>query len=162
MSYEFEWNGDEILVRVDRAIGRAVIGIGERVAVRAKEIVHVETGTLRRSIHVAVPGTDHAEDEVLSHGSGPAPHHVEGVYVSDVPGSTQGLDLAAAYDPLLTPELVEAGHEHIAIVEVGSWVAYACVEECGRQHHFILPAADEVVPTGWETIEQAFIEEGLL
>lgn len=159
--YELEWDGDEIMVRVDRAIGRSVISIGERTAATAKTIVHVESGTLRRSIHTSVIGAFHAADEEEAHGTGPAPHHVPGVYVSDIPGSTVGLDLADARDHLLDWAAVEAGHPHVAIVEVGSWIAYACVEETGRQHHYMLPAFEMTAPTGWITIEEAFREEGL-
>lgn len=159
MAYTTEWDGDNLLRKTDRAIGRAAIGIGERVSVRAKEIVHVQSGTLRRSLHTAKAGDFHGDDEQLAHGAGPRPPRHPGVYTSGVPGSTAGLDLAEARDHLLSWEEVE--HSHVAVVEVGSWIAYACVEETGRQHHYILPAVDEVVPTGWETIEQAFREEGL-
>jgi hypothetical protein len=48
-----------------------------------------------------------------------------------------------------------------ALVEVGSWLAYACVEETGRKHYYIAPAAELVLPTGHITIKAAFKEEGL-
>ena len=160
--YRDDWDGDELLARVSRAIGRADIAIAERIGWTAKEIVHVESGTLRRSIHAAPAGEFHGNDEVEAHGVGPEPHHERGVYLSGIPGSTRGADLMDTRSMLLHPEDATAGHPLIAVMEVGSWVAYACVEETGRHHYYMHPAYEMVAPTGWETIAQAFAEEGLV
>lgn len=46
------------------------------------------------------------------------------------------------------------------LVEVGSWLNYACVEETGRMHQFMAPAIDAVRPQVFRTVKQAFREEG--
>jgi len=47
-----------------------------------------------------------------------------------------------------------------ALVEVGSWIAYACVEEVGRQHRYMQPSLEMVAPTAVATMMAAFAEEG--
>lgn len=159
MPVRTEWDGDMILRKVDRAIGRSVIGIGEHISAEAKVIVHKQTGTLARSIHVAKINGDHELDEELAHGPGKGgerPEHTPPSRVGNPLFETVGMDLGL--EPVLASEVV---HEHSALVEVGSWIAYACVEETGRHHQYMQPAFEMVEPTGWETIEQAFDEEGL-
>lgn len=63
MSYYItSWNHD-ILPRAQRAMGRGLIGIAERVVVDGKRNAHVITGTLRRSIHAAPVNYNGSGDE---------------------------------------------------------------------------------------------------
>lgn len=57
-------------------------------------------------------------------------------------------------------EATEQGDSHL--VEAGSWLPYACVEETGRGHQFITPAVENVRGIAPALIRQAFAEEGLL
>lgn len=118
---EYEWLGADIQARIKRANGRSIVSGGEQVAAHAKQIVHVQSGDLRRSIHAA---------KLDSMGE------------------------------------VEATSENVlkdfdAQVEVGSWLAYACVEESGRHHYYIAPAMAIVAPTFIGIIEAAYAAEGL-
>jgi hypothetical protein len=54
---ERSWHGDEIKARADRAVGRAIVGMGESVSAEMKGVSHVVTGNLKRSIHAARPDT---------------------------------------------------------------------------------------------------------
>jgi hypothetical protein len=55
--YKLTWLGDVMVARAARAIGKGMIGIGERVVVNAQMNAHVVTNTLRPSIHLAVPNS---------------------------------------------------------------------------------------------------------
>lgn len=129
----FEWHGDDIQDRMKRATGRAVVAIGENISMEAKQIVHVVTGTLRRSIHTA-------------------PRYYGG-----------GSDESAA----ATADLSNVGVEGVsfegaaALIEVGSWLSYASVEEVNRGHTYIEPAVELVRSRANQIFEQAVREEGL-
>lgn len=114
------WNGDEVSRRFHRAVGRGTIGIAERISREAKQFVHVITGTLRRSIHVARTGT-----------SGNVGANWQNVMRRDG-----------------------------AVVEVGSWITYACVEEVGRGHRYMQPALERGRSYAVQIMRRAFKEEG--
>lgn len=107
MTSKMDWRGAELLLRANRAAGRAIVAIGTNVAVETKGVTHVVEGNLRRSVHAAAATADHGLDE----------------------------SEAATADLMLTrgppePELTPLG----PAVEVGSWLPYACVEWVGRGH----------------------------
>lgn len=52
MDFHLNWNGEEFKRKVNRANEAAVMKAAEETMIAAKEIVHVESGTLRRSIKV--------------------------------------------------------------------------------------------------------------
>ncbi len=128
-----EWHGPEIQKKMQRATGRAVIAIGENVATEAKMIAHVVTGTLRRSIHTAPRGYLGSGDEGAAQSANLSNVGMEGV-------SYEGA---------------------AALIEVGSWLSYACVEEVGRGHQFITPAVELVRTRAHSIFQQAVREEGL-
>jgi hypothetical protein len=129
-----QWYGDILEARMRRAAGRSVIAIGENVAADTKRVTHVISGNLRRSVHTAPAGYLGADD--LAH-----------AVLEDIPGVNDvGLTL--------TPEG--------AVIEVGSWMPYACVEWVGRGHPGVtqgLEANRGARPT--LIIKKAFAEEGL-
>lgn len=128
-----QWHGQAIILRVRRALGRGLIGIGEKTSVLAKENAHVISGNMRRSIHTAPMNYLGAEDEELAK-SGDIPN-------IEVPTPVGG----------------------DWVLQVGSWMPYACVEEAGRGHRFVGPAVESM--TGGPSVKimrQAFKEEGLL
>lgn len=47
-----------------------------------------------------------------------------------------------------------------AVVEVGSWIEYACVEEVSRGHRYMQPAIEQVRGSAHITMRKAFQEEG--
>ena len=116
-----EWHGDEIKRRAERANARGTIAIGEGVVSAAKRVVHVISGTLRRSIHAAAARTGGTID-----------------------ATTQNVRTKDG-----------------AVVDAGSWIEYACVEETGRGHAYMQPAVEQVRATVHITMQQAYAEEGL-
>lgn len=121
---DFDWNGDEVERRFNRATARGTVAIGQGVSTEAKKLVHVQSGDLRRSIHVAQA------------------RNVEGE------PSIDGRSFA------------RAAHASGATVEVGSWLAYACVEETGRQHVYMGPAVEIARSFSKITMAAAFRAEG--
>lgn len=130
-----EWKGDELKPRFYRAVARGTIGVAEQIAARAKRNVHVISGDLRRSIHVAAVNTS-----------------------GEVPASQGNV-------------LRRTG----AIVEVGSWLEYAGIEETRDQQHaesehsqeltshaYMIPALESVRGTAFRTYKAAFRQEGLI
>lgn len=130
-------NWDEFNAKVDRATGRAIVGIGVAVAIETKRITHRISGTLARSVHAAPAGYGGAEQDASE-----AP-------TQDLMQILPGLEIA-------TPtELGKA-------VEVGSWMPYACVEWVGRQHPGVTQGLEMVRGVRADSIVwQAFREEGL-
>lgn len=130
-------NFDEVLMLINRASGRAAVGIGVAAAVETKRVTHVVSGNLRRSVHAAPAGYDDAEaDQKLS--------------------ASADLMLALGPPAWLQTPLGPA-------VEVGSWLPYACVEWIGRAHPGITQGLEAVRGTRADMIvRQAFAEEGLL
>jgi hypothetical protein len=141
-----EWFGDELGLRVDRASARAIVGIAEAVAVETKRVTHVISGTLRRSVHAAPVGYDGSRDE-------------EAAKRGDMMlGSSELSTLGSA---LGSATLATLGVEG-AVVEVGSWLPYACVEWVGRQHPGVTQGLESVRgPWADIIVAQAFREEGL-
>lgn len=130
------WNGLTIQDKAHRAAGRAVIGIGMQVAVDAKRLTHVISGTLSRSIHVAAIMDSHDDDQELAEGG--ADLMMQSAFIKPTPGP---------FGPL---------------IEVGSWLDYACVEWVGRNHPGITQAMEAVRGSRANGIVwQAWMEEGL-
>jgi len=114
-------------------MGRGLVGIGEAVSTEGKRNAHVISGTLRRSIHSAPAGYTGGNDEDAAAGG------------SDIPNAR-------------TPSWEGVN----AALEVGSWVAYACVEEVGRGHAFMAPAIAAVGGArATALMQRAFAEAGL-
>lgn len=119
----FRWNGPAVLAEVHRRTEDGLKAIAEDVASNAKEIVHVVTGTLQRSIHVATPGAGHAGDENAA---------------------ASGVDLQRMLGGQAKAKRSGGG----ATIEVGSWISYAAVEEAliggsrGGNHAYLRPAVD--------------------
>lgn len=134
-SEKHEWHGDEIQARAERADGRALVGISEGIAADGKRYADVISGTMRRSIHSAPINYIGAGDE-------------DAAAAADLPN-------AGFWDVVVDPEG--------SVLEVGSWVSYACVEEVGRGHQFMTPAVE-----GWRgprsdaVMKRAYLEEGLV
>ena len=137
----FNWDGAEIELRARRAYGRGTLGIGEAVANDGKRFADVLSGTMMRSIHVAKADYTGGNDEEDAGG-----------------GNGSGMDLLESM-PCTEPSWGPAW----ASIQVGSWVAYACVEEVGRGHQFMQPAVELVSGMRAEALmTQAFAEEGFL
>ena len=132
--YIMDWDGREIAARGRRATGRGLIGIGMAVSTEGKRNAHVISGTMRRSIHAAPHGHSGGNDEATAAGGTDIPD-------TQIP-SWQGND---------------------AVIDVGSWASYACVEEVGRGHAFMQPAVESVSgPRSVALMTRAFAEEGLV
>ena len=131
-----EWHGDEIRIRVNRASGRGIVGIGEATSVETKRVTHVGlSGNLRRSVHAAPVGYDGSNDESTAE-------------LSDLTSVIDG-------EPTSTP-LGPA-------VEVGSWLDYACAEWVGRSHPGVTQGLEQVRGARADRImRKAFAEEGLM
>jgi hypothetical protein len=132
---ERSWNGDDLVVKSRRAAGRAIIGIGMQVSVETKRLTHVVEGTLRRSIHAAPAGYDGADDEVR----------------------------AESADLMSGGNMPEASYRaEGAVIEVGSWLPYACVEWIGRGHPGITQGLESVRGSMADSIVRAaYRQEGL-
>lgn len=102
-----KWDGMSVMERFERATARAAVSIGMHVAVETKRVTHVVEGTLRRSVHAAPAGYDGAGDELVAQ-------------------ATDMHNMASPPQATITPTE--------ALVEVGSWLPYACVEWIGRGH----------------------------
>jgi len=138
---KFEWRGNDIVAAVHRAAARGVVALGETIVSEAKQRVHRLTGTLSRSIHSAPDnyqgGSDYDDARDPEHGG-------------------SGRDLAAG---AVIGELPTWVTESQAVVLVGSWIPYACVEE-GR-HPYMQPAIEAAMGRALGVFQQAFREEGL-
>ena len=116
-----KWNGAEIYELTRDGNERGLIAMGELVANEAVTNVHVITGTLQRSIHVATPGAGHSGDEAVAGGG-------------DLRGAI-GKVKAKRTGSRLT-------------IEVGSWISYAAKEEAliggarGGRHAYMKPALE--------------------
>ncbi len=131
------WNGLELHARMDRAHARAIIGIGMEVTRETKILTHRISGSLARSVHIAPVGYEGADDDQ---------RQAEG-----------GEDLAFAFAHTKAEEAPYGGR----MIEVGSWMPYACVEWVGRGHPGITQGLENARGTAWEYIAQAYREEGL-
>lgn len=115
-----DWDGKKLTAKATRAQQRAILEIGDEVAREAKELAHVITGTLQRSIHTA-PENYQGEDDFEAAYSG---------------ADLQDSNPATVYNIDLEPTGVG--------ISVGSWVDYAIIEEEARGHEFIQPAVEAV------------------
>ena len=131
---KFVWKGDELVVAVHRAVARSMVALGETVSSEAKQRVHRLTGTLSRSIHAA-----------------PDNYMGTGDYEQ-----AKEADLAAGAAVAQLPTWVG---QNKAVILVGSWIPYACVEE-GR-HPYMAPAIEVAMGRVLGVFQQAFREEGL-
>lgn len=127
-----QWYGDAIKFRAHRAAGRAIVGLSERVAAETKEVSHVISGTLRRSVHAAPRGYDGSSDEFIAQNN-------------DMGGTP--------FEPTQTATGAQA--------EVGSWVAYACAEWIGRGHPGVTQGLELARVAADTIVRKAFEEEGL-
>lgn len=135
-TYSLEWDGQEIAMRSKRAMGRGLIGIANAVVTEGKRNAHVISGTMMRSIHAAPHGYSGGNDAAEA--------------------ATQDLAMGASVVDVST-----TGFD--AVIDVGSWMPYACVEEVGRGHAFMAPAVQMVSgPRSVGLMTQAFAEEGLI
>lgn len=133
-SYSATFFFNESDMRIKRATARATIGIAVAVATETKRVTHRLTGNLMRSVHAAPAGYDGSGDEAEA---------------------ARGDMLDFALEPTLTP--------FGPMVEVGSWMPYACVEWIGRGHPGIDQGLEAVRGIRASAIvHQAFREEGLV
>jgi hypothetical protein len=132
------WFGPEIVARINRASGRAIVGIGMAVAVETKVVTHVVSGNLRRSIHAAPVRYTDAE--------------------ADLRNVESFADLMLLYGPP-PPTRTPLG----PAIEVGSWLPYACVEWVGRMHPGITLGLEAVRgQRAHRIVYTAFKAEGLV
>ena len=129
------WEGLTVQDRIHRAAGRAIVGIGVLVAADTKRITHKVSGDLARSVHAAPPSHPHDGDE----------------------------EAAKNGDLMLLPGQLKAARTPVGeVIEVGSWMPYACVEWEGRGHPGITEGLEAVRGVRADSIvRQAFREEGL-
>lgn len=130
------WNGMTILDQINRAGGRAIVGIGVGTAIETKRVTHVLTGTLRRSVHAAPPIENHGADQ---------------------DEAEVGTDLLMSSTNLLpTPGPLGP------MIEVGSWIVYAHCEWVTRGHPGVTQGLEAMrgAPANM-IVAQAFREEGL-
>jgi hypothetical protein len=138
MLANFKWNGAQIIAGAQAALSRAVVSIAQGAAEQAKRLVEVGTGTLQRSIHVApVNYTGGEQDEQQA---------------------AAGTDLGAMA-PSVT--IVQQTPTKLS-VEVGSWIAYACIEETVHGPQYITPGVELMRGIADEIVMAAFVEQGLV
>jgi hypothetical protein len=111
-----EWKGAVVEKDARQAAAKGLISVADAVVDVAKSIVHVKTGTCKRSIHTAPPGYSGAGD-------------FEQAKTTDL----QAPGMGARFSGLVA---------QYGVVWIGSWVPYACVLE-GR-FPYIYPAFERV------------------
>ena len=135
MAMARDWNGMSIIERKNRAAGRAIVAMGMLAAADTKRLTHRISGTLARSVHAAEVGADHGADEETAVGA-------DLMMVKGLPY------------PVVTPLGV--------MIEVGSWLPYACAEWQGRSHPGIEQGVEGIRGARSDMIlRQAMREEGL-
>jgi len=135
------WHGITLEQKINRAAGRAIVGIGLAVAVETKNVTHVVSGTLKRSVHCAGIEYNGDDDEMIAGGT---------------KGEEGGGQDMLLFDVQPTPTWMGP------VVQVGSWLPYACVEWIGRAHPGITQGMEIVRGARADRIVlQAFREEGL-
>jgi len=132
----FSFEVGDLLKRKNRAVAKAQVAMARDMILLAKDIVHVITGTLQRSIHAA-----------------PLNYLGEGDYARAINGEDLGEMFIDDFNQFMRGRSVE--------IEVGSWIPYANIEENVRAHHFLLPAFNAVTAKQEQYYHQAFREEGL-
>lgn len=127
------WAAAPVIGKVSRAKERALIAVGERIVSEEKQVVHRDTGTLSRSIHLAQPGytgpTDQARARSLD-------LHRKGAIV---PLKSKGGDL---------------------ILLAGTWIDYAQDEiDRGGAHDYVTPAVEIAGASSKEALQRALAAE---
>ena len=136
MTVKTSWYGEELVAKMNTATARAVISVGEHIAVETKRVTHVMSGNLRRSVHTAPKDYDGSGDEGAA-GSGDMM----------MAGSVNEASIQTSEGPML---------------EVGSWLPYACAEWVGRGHPGIEQGVEMVRGERIQAIfAQSFTEAGL-
>ncbi len=126
------WYGPEIAARANRAAGRAIVAIGENVAAETKQVTHVISSTLQKSVHAAPQHYDGHGDQARAETTDLAGHPFT---ATDTPtGPT---------------------------VEVGSWIAYAWTEWITRGHPGVSQGLDLARSSADGIVIAAFKAEGL-
>lgn len=139
-NFSSSWNGLNVIQHKDRAAARALIAIGTNVAIETKTVTHRISGTLARSVHAAPVGYDGKDDERVA---------------GDKPGE-QNQDMMLMFAEI---QPLKLGGEHI--IEVGSWLPYACAEWVGRGHPGVTQGLELARERADAIMEKAFFEEGL-
>lgn len=116
MASRLDWKGAVVEKEARQAAANGLIAVADEVAHEAKGIVHVLTGTCKRSIHTAPPGYSGAGD-------------FEQAKTTDLQPAGMG--------PRFSGLVGQYG-----VVWVGSWVPYACVLE--NRFPYIYPAFEKV------------------
>lgn len=115
--YRIKWEGDKAGEQAKEAARLAVTRLGIGVVSEALPNTPWKTGTLRRSLHVAPPGADHATDFQRASG-GEALH--TGQSDRAIAGKAKGK----------------------VVCQVGTWLGYGLIQELRRG--YLLPAFDRV------------------
>jgi hypothetical protein len=126
------WYGPAIAARVNKASGRAIVAIAENVAVETKQITHVISDTLRKSVHAAPKDYDGQGDQARAEATDLHGHPFS---ATDTP---QG-----------------------PTVEVGSWITYAWTEWITRGHPGVTQGLDLARGAADGIVEASFKAEGL-
>lgn len=126
------WYGGILKERIDRASGRAIVAIAENVSAETKQVTHVISGTLARSVHAAPIGYDGSGDEGRA-------------ATTDLGGQPVEATVTASG----------------ARVEVGSWLPYACAEWVGRNHPGVTQGLELARVQADVIVHAAFKAEGL-
>ncbi len=135
---------EEFRARSKRATGRATVALGVGAASETKRVTHVIFGTLRRSVHAAPAGS-------------PEGHEADLRDAESTEQGGAGLDLLLERGAPL-PTYTPFG----PVVEVGSWLPYACVEWVGRGHPGVTQGVEAIRgPYADAVVRRAFAEEGL-
>lgn len=119
----------------------------------AELMTKARQATARGTLAIADAIGKRAAEIVVYRPDLPPPHLRDSIHVALV-------DTIGEVDA--TPENI-VNSEFIAICEVGSWLPYACVIECGRHEPYMGPATSEIFSSGaWlELMKGAFVEVGL-
>lgn len=126
-TYTLKWNGNEIVARARRALGRGLVGTGMEIVREAKINAHVISGTMRRSVHLAP--ADYATDDL---------NEAETSDVSNIITPTaRGNDwvvAAGSWVPYACVEEVGRGHQFITpALDVGRGKAFRIFQQAFRE-----------------------------
>ncbi len=142
---ERSWEGIPLQARIDRANVRATISLAVHAAMATKEITHVISGTLKRSVHAAPVGYDAEESDLAN--------------AEPVERGGLGQDLM----PMFMGTEIVAVSPMGAMVEVGSWLPYACAEWVGRGHPGVTQGMEMIRGAlAYSIVFKAYKEEGLV
>ena len=116
----FEWRGEEVKQKVERATGRAMVSWAENVIAGAKRGVHRLSGTLSRSLHAA--GRNYSGDN------------------DERAAKVGSLSMGGVGSSMNLPDW--DGSKTRAYIEAGSWITYAIYEWARGGSHDFLTAAN--------------------